>query len=122
MKKSITIPFILQSVLTPEEVANVVQAVGYVDTARNFTVYYLLQHWCAAASEEWSGYRLGADRATHSGLIEVHYSCFSGKAADVPFAVFSSHGNDWCKARWTGMRIIRKPRLYYGDGPSLRQT
>jgi hypothetical protein len=74
MKKSITIPFILQSVLTPEEVALVVQAVGYVDTARKFTVYHLLQYWCAAASEEWSGYRLGADRAAHSGLLEVHYS------------------------------------------------
>ncbi|WP_342428226.1 hypothetical protein [Paenibacillus sp. FSL L8-0158] len=55
MKKSITIPSILQSILTPEEVALVVQAVGYVDTARKFTVYHLLQYWCAAASEEWSG-------------------------------------------------------------------
>ncbi|WP_181454732.1 hypothetical protein [Paenibacillus dendritiformis] len=93
MKKSITIPFILQSVLTPQEVANVVQAVGYLDTARKLTVYHLLQYWCAAASEEWSGYRLRADRATHSGLLEDHYSCFSGKAADVPFVVFKNFLN-----------------------------
>ncbi|WP_240420978.1 hypothetical protein [Paenibacillus periandrae] len=52
MKKSITIPSILQSLLTPEEVALVVQAVGYVDTVRKFTVYHLLQYWCAEASEE----------------------------------------------------------------------
>ncbi len=88
MKKSNTIPFILQSVLTPEEVALAVQAVGYVDTARKFTVYHLLKYWCAAASEEWSGYRPGVDRAASNGLLEVHYSCFSGKAADVPFEVF----------------------------------
>ncbi|WP_158081604.1 hypothetical protein [Paenibacillus selenitireducens] len=34
MKKSITIPSILQSVLTPEEVALVVQTIGYKDRAR----------------------------------------------------------------------------------------
>lgn len=68
MKKSITIPTILQSVLTPEEVMLVVQAVGYVDNARKFTVYHLLQYWCAAASEEWSSYRFGADCAIRSGL------------------------------------------------------
>ncbi|MFD0679026.1 MULTISPECIES: hypothetical protein [unclassified Paenibacillus] len=59
MKESITIPSILQSILPSEEIALVVQAVGYVDTARKFTVYHLLQYWCAAASEEWSGYRFG---------------------------------------------------------------
>ncbi|WP_141506457.1 IS4 family transposase [Paenibacillus luteus] len=90
MRKSITIPSILQSILTPEEVALVVQAVGYVDTARKFTVYHLLQYWCAAASEEWPGYRFGADRASRIGLPEVHYSSFSGKAADVPFTVFKA--------------------------------
>ncbi|MBJ6360123.1 hypothetical protein ACFOQM_02170 [Paenibacillus sp. GCM10012307] len=88
MKKSITIPSILQSIRTPEEVALVIQSVGYVDTARKFTVYHLLQYWCAAASEEWSGYRSGTDHAARNGLPEVHYSCFSGKAADVPLAVF----------------------------------
>lgn len=90
MKKSITIPSILQSVLTSEEVALVVQAVGYVDKARKFTVYHLLQYWCTAASEEWSGYRDGADRAAGSGLPKVHYSCFSGNAADVPFSIFKA--------------------------------
>ncbi|ANS73975.1 transposase [Paenibacillus yonginensis] len=88
MKKSITIATILQSVLTPEEVALVVKTVGYTDKARKFTVYHLLQYWCAAASEEWSGYRFGADCAGRSGLPKVHYSSFSGKAAEVPFAVF----------------------------------
>lgn len=90
MKKSNTIPPILQTLLTPEEVETIVQAVGYVEKARKFTVYHLLQYWCVAASEEWSGYRFGADHAACSGLIPVHYSSFSGKAADVPFAVFKA--------------------------------
>lgn len=88
MKKSNTILPILQTVLTSQEVESIVEAVGYVDKARKFTVYHLLQYWVAAASEEWSGYRFGADHAACSGLSPVHYSCFSGKAADVPFAVF----------------------------------
>ncbi|MCE5172065.1 transposase, partial [Paenibacillus profundus] len=85
MKKSNTILPILQTVLTSQEVESIVEAVGYVDKARKFTVYHLLQYWVAAASEEWSGYRFGADHAACSGLSPVHYSCFSGKAADVPF-------------------------------------
>jgi len=88
MKKSNTILPILQTVLTPGEVESIVKTVGYVDMARKFTVYQLLHYWVAAASEEWSGYRFGADHAASSGLSPVHYSCFSGKAADVPFAVF----------------------------------
>lgn len=88
MKKCNMILPILQTVLTPEEVESIVKAIGYVDKARKFTVYHLLQYWCAAASEEWSGYRFGADQAACSGLTPVHYSCFSGKAADVPFTIF----------------------------------
>ncbi|UQZ86373.1 Transposase DDE domain protein [Paenibacillus konkukensis] len=88
MKKFNTILPILQTVLTPEEVESIVKAIGYVDKARKFTVYQLLHYWVAAASEEWSGYRFGADHAACNGLSQVHYSCFSGKAADVPFAVF----------------------------------
>ncbi|WP_138752202.1 hypothetical protein [Paenibacillus sinopodophylli] len=88
MKKSNTILPILQTVLTPEEVETIVKTVGYVDTARKFTLYQLLHYWVAAASEEWPGYRFAPDHAASSGLSPVHYSCFSGKAADVPFAVF----------------------------------
>jgi hypothetical protein len=88
MKKSTTIPFILQSILTPDEVALVAKELGYEEKARKFTVYHLLQYWCMAACEEWTGYRFGADRAAGSGLPEVHYSSFSGKAAEVPFTVF----------------------------------
>ncbi|MFI2859369.1 IS4 family transposase [Paenibacillus sp. JSM ZJ436] len=88
MKNTNTILPILQTLLTTEEVDHIVQATGYVDKARKFTVHHLLQYWCAAASEEWSGYRSGADRAVRSGLSPVHYSCFSGKAAEVPFEIF----------------------------------
>ncbi|MEK3725874.1 IS4 family transposase [Paenibacillus sp. FSL H8-0034] len=88
MKKSTTILSILQSILSQEEVESVVKEVGYEDKARKFTVHQLLQYWCTAAYEEWPSYRAGADRASLSGLPEVHYSRFSSKAAEVPFAVF----------------------------------
>jgi hypothetical protein len=88
MKKSITILTILQSALTQEEIDAAVKRSGYKDTARKFTVYQLLQYWCTAAYEEWPSYRAGSDRASMSGLPEVHYSRFSSKAAEVPFVVF----------------------------------
>jgi hypothetical protein len=88
MKKSITITSTLQSILAPEEVQNVVKEVDYEDKARKFTVTHLLHYWCADALEQWNGYRSGVDHATRSGLPVVHYSCFSTKAAEVPFALF----------------------------------
>lgn len=86
--RKVATPYILQSILSQEEVEVIVKTVGYVFTARKFTVYHLLQYLCTAASEEWTGYRFGADRAVNSGLPEVHYSSFSNKATEVLFAVF----------------------------------
>ncbi|OMD37990.1 IS4 family transposase [Paenibacillus odorifer] len=43
-----------------------------------------------AASNQWNSYRAGVDHARESDLPQVHYSCFSGKAAKVPFAVFKA--------------------------------
>lgn len=90
MKKSTMILSILQSVLTSEEVDSIVQAANYEDKARKFMVYQLLQYWCMAAFEEWDSYRSGVDHAASIGLTPVHYSNFSGKAADVPFPVFKA--------------------------------
>lgn len=90
MKKSTTILSILQSVMTPEEVKSVVQMANYEDKARKFTVYHLLQYWCMAAFEEWDSYRSGVDHAASNDMLQVHYSSFSGKAADVPFSVFKA--------------------------------
>ncbi|MFK4303099.1 hypothetical protein ABH892_003219 [Paenibacillus sp. RC254] len=88
MKKSITIPLILQSILTPEEVQSVAKGADYEDKARKFAVTHLLQYWCVAALEQWDSYRSGVDHAARSGLPMVHYSCFSTKEAEVPFAIF----------------------------------
>ncbi|MCE5173480.1 IS4 family transposase, partial [Paenibacillus profundus] len=88
MKNSITLQSILQSVLSQDEVNSVVKQMGYEDKARKFSVYHLLQYWSQSAFEQWDSYRSGVDHAESSGLPTVHYSCFSTKAAEVPFAVF----------------------------------
>ncbi|WP_242069277.1 IS4 family transposase, partial [Paenibacillus dendritiformis] len=88
MKKSTTILSILQSVLPAEEIDSAIELAGYKDKARKFTVHHLLQYWAMAASEQWDSYRSGVVHAAASGLLPVHYSSFSGKAAEVPFAVF----------------------------------
>lgn len=90
MKKFTTILSVLQSILTSEEVESVVALIGYKDKARKFTVNHLLQYWCMAAFEQWDSYRSGVDHAASKGLLKVHYSSFSGKAAEVPFAVFKT--------------------------------
>ncbi|WP_235332404.1 hypothetical protein [Paenibacillus terrae] len=65
MKKSITIPFILQSILTPEEVQSVAKETDYEDKARKFTVTHLLRYWCVAALEQWDrlSFRCGSCRS-----------------------------------------------------------
>ncbi|WP_157259384.1 hypothetical protein [Paenibacillus sp. OSY-SE] len=90
MKNSITIQSILQPVLSQDEVNAIVKQLGYEDKARKFSVFHLLQYWCQAAFQQWDSYRSGVDNARSSGLPAVHYSCFSTKAADVPFAVFKA--------------------------------
>ncbi|SCW88112.1 hypothetical protein SAMN04487970_11122, partial [Paenibacillus tianmuensis] len=56
MKNCITIPSVLQSILSAEEVKSIVLMIGYEDKARKFTVYDLLQYWCTAAHQQWEGY------------------------------------------------------------------
>lgn len=88
MKKSTMFQSMLQSVLTKEEIAPIIELVGYNDTARTFTVYTLLQYWTQAAFDEWDGFRDGADRAALCGLTKADYSTFSKKAKAVPFNLF----------------------------------
>jgi hypothetical protein len=88
MKKSTMFQTFLQSVLTQEEVEQVIELVGYKETARKFTVYVLLQYWAQAAFGQWDSFRDGADRAVGCGLPNVDYSTFSKKAKAVPFELF----------------------------------
>lgn len=88
MKKITPFTNIVQTLLTEEEVKEVVQMIGYHDKGKKFTVYTLLQYLTNAAAEEWESYRAGVDKASDCGLATVNYSTFSKKAADVPYEVF----------------------------------
>ncbi|NMI06191.1 IS4 family transposase [Paenibacillus sp. SZ31] len=88
MKKITPFMNIVQTLLSEEEVEAVVQAVGYHDKGKKFTVYTLFQFLTHAAAREWESYRAGVDRAILCGLPSVNYSTFSKKAADVPYEVF----------------------------------
>jgi hypothetical protein len=88
MKKITPFTNIMQSILSEEEVKSVVQAMGYHDKGKKFTVCTLLQFLTNAAAGEWESYRAGADKAVLCGLPSVNYSTFSKKAADVPYEVF----------------------------------
>lgn len=88
MKNTITMMPILQSIITPEELNATAVLVHYEDKARKFTLFHLLQFWCQAALEQWDSFRSGVDHAAAHGLPTIHYSSFSLKASQVPFALF----------------------------------
>lgn len=88
MKKITPFTNIVQTIFTEEEVQEIVQAIGYNDTGRTFTVYMLYQFLTNAAAGEWESYRAGVDKAVDCGLPSVDHSTFSKKAADVPYDVF----------------------------------
>lgn len=88
MSKSTSLPHLLQSVISREELAELLAEVEYVDVARKFTVYDLLLFLAEAAHQQWSGYRDAEPRLAASGLKSVDHSTLSKKAKDVPFEVF----------------------------------
>jgi IS4 transposase len=88
MKKYTTFIKLIQTLLTEEEVMQLVkstESIEYEEKGRKFTIYILLQYWICAAFEKWEGFRDGADRAFQSGLPSVDYSTFSKKASEVPY-------------------------------------
>lgn len=88
MNNRTTLAPILQSVLPKEELEPMIQSLGYVDTARKFTVYDLFLFLAEAAIQKWDGYRDGEQRMTGCGLRKVDHSTISKKAKDVPFELF----------------------------------
>ena len=87
MKNTTTIFDILQTFLTEEEVKKVSESLGYVDTARKFTLYDLIKFFIAAAANGYKSYRHGIENMELVGLAYVDYSTISKKAADVNYEI-----------------------------------
>lgn len=88
MKKSTTFTKLVQTLLTEEDVKQLLQEINYVDTARKFTANQLLLFFMHAALDQWDSYRSSIGKAISCGLIPVCYSAFSSKAGDVPYELF----------------------------------
>ncbi|TVX91277.1 IS4 family transposase, partial [Cohnella terricola] len=88
MKKSTPLWRIMQTVIPKEKVESILKEVGYVDVARNFTVYRLFLFLSEATIQQWDGYRDGEKRMTLSGQKPADHSTLSKKAKDVPFEIF----------------------------------
>lgn len=87
MKNTTTIFDIFQTFLTAKEVKKVSESLGYVDTARKFTVYDLIKFFIAAATNEYKSYRHGFENMKSVGLTPVDYSTISKKATDVDYEI-----------------------------------
>jgi len=87
MKNTTTIFDIFQTFLTTEEVKKVSESLGYIDTARKFTVYDLIKFFIAAATNEYKSYRHGIEEMESVGLRAVDYSTISKKATDVNYNI-----------------------------------
>ncbi|NEW06353.1 hypothetical protein GK047_10040 [Paenibacillus sp. SYP-B3998] len=88
MKKSITFTKLVQTLLTEEDVKQILQTLNYKDTARKFTASQLLLFFMHAALGEWDSYRSGVGKAILSGLIPVRFSSFSSNASEVLYELF----------------------------------
>lgn len=88
MKKSTTFTTLVQTLLTEDDVNEILQELQYKDTATKFTVNQLLLFFMHAALGQWDSYRSGVGQAVTSGLLPVCYSTFSSKASEVPYELF----------------------------------
>ena len=88
MKQFNTISKLLATLISPEELKELLEKHHYIDVARNFKVEDLLDFFMASALEKWTGFREGTDVMASIGLSSVHYSTVSKKAADVPYEIF----------------------------------
>ncbi|WP_052098794.1 IS4 family transposase [Paenibacillus stellifer] len=88
MKKSTTFTTLVQTLLTEEDVHEILQELKYKDTATKFTASQLLLFFMHSALGQWDSYRSGVGKAVTCGLMPVCYSTFSSKASEVPYELF----------------------------------
>ncbi|MBE1556119.1 IS4 family transposase [Sporosarcina limicola] len=88
MKQFSTISKLLSTLISPEELMELVEKHHYEDVARKFHVKDLLDFFVAAALEKWAGFRDGTEVMASIGLSPANYSTVSKKAADVPYEIF----------------------------------
>lgn len=72
---------LVQTLLTEEDLNEILQELNYRDTATKFTANQLLLFFMHAALGRWDSYHSGVGKAVINGLIPVCYSTFSGKAS-----------------------------------------
>ncbi|KIP20013.1 hypothetical protein JV16_02824 [Anoxybacillus ayderensis] len=85
VNKHTTLPNLIQKIVSDEDLQSMIEAVGYQDTSRTFTVRTLVDFFLLAALHEWKSFRHGADVAKMYGLPTFHYSTVSKKAKEVPY-------------------------------------
>jgi hypothetical protein len=91
MKKNSILLNTLQSIWTQKEIDETLQACGYRDTARKFSVSQLLNFWVYAAIGKWDSFRDSEEQMKgHLGLVSVDYSTLSKKASEVPYSFFKN--------------------------------
>ena len=87
MKNTTTIFDIFQTFLTDEEIKKVSEILGYIDTAKKFTIYDLIKFFIAAATNKYKSYRHGVENMELAGLKTVDYSTISKKASDINYKI-----------------------------------
>lgn len=88
MKQFNTIKKLLSTLISNDELMEIVEKHHYEDVARKFHVEDLLDFFVAAALEKWAGYRDGTEIMASIGLSSVNYSTVSKKASEVPYEIF----------------------------------
>jgi hypothetical protein len=89
MEQTNTFLKLVQHLIRPEEIDQILQEVKYLDTARKFTVSELLHFWLFASCKEWKSFRDGEEQIKcYPERAHVDHSTIAKKAADVPYEFF----------------------------------
>ena len=88
MKNFTMISECIQAFLSENEINSILNDLGYVDLARKFNVFDLLNYWIASSVDGWKSFRDSELKSKACFDKHVDFTTFSKKAKDVPFEFF----------------------------------
>ncbi|MFB6367742.1 hypothetical protein ACFCP7_27650 [Paenibacillus elgii] len=95
MKKSTTFTKLVQTLLTEEDVKQILQELKYEDTASKFTASQLLLFFMHAALGQWDSYRSGVEKQSPAVLFAFAIPLFLPKQAMCRMSFLSDYFIDF---------------------------
>lgn len=85
MTQNTTFLRLIQTLLTDEDIQEIADEFGIVDSSTKVSLRVLTEYMIVAAVEQWTGYRHAADVGPSFGLTKLDYSCLSKKLKELDY-------------------------------------